>query len=269
MPANFAEEIPEDEEIIGDDTGNFIPEHVLNHAINCVSVSEKDRNCWYRPSLPRASLTNKSDLSIQWLDMDVVTGQALSENPNRKRQHVVGQRKGAVPVLRTYGVSEEGHSVAVFIHGFTPYGYFAVPEGFSVDVNSLNDIRKTLEVRLKSAVSGPASTSAQVVGIELVNDHTSIYGYVSAHSLFLKVYVSLPGFIPKLKTIMEAGIDLPGVTGPGDAGIAPSFNAYECNVPFVLRYMVDRALAGAGWITLPKETYAVRTGPNPETHCQV
>ena len=272
MDGGYVEALPEDEDQLLDNVvdDNMIPEEVLKEANQRVSVNEKDRTRWTRPDVSAKWLTPSINLDIQWLDMDMTISQdVLPKNPNPTKERIVGQQTGPVPVLRTYGVNEDGHSVAVYIHGYTPYGYFALPPGYTVD-GDMQEIRKTLEVRLKSVVPNASVTSARVVGVELVRDHTSIYGYDSPDTQFLKIYVSLPGFIPKLKSIMEAGISLPGISGPrDDTAIAPSFNAFECNVPFVLRYMVDRGLAGAGWLTLPKETYLVRPQNRKETHCQV
>ena len=82
----------------------------------------------------------------------------------------------------------------------------------------------------------------------------------------------MPTMVPKLKRIMEEGIALPGVretNGSGYQGDA-LFQPFESNVPFVLRYMIDRDISGAGWLTLPKGTYQVRTDPSKkQTHCQV
>eukprot|EP00957_Ditylum_brightwellii_P175949 13397639-Ditylum_brightwellii.AAC.1 len=94
----------------------------------------------------------------------------------------------------------------------------------------------------------------------------------------------MPTLVPTLKRIMEEGIDLPGVVrssdakdtygerGGGEAGNAGmlSFQPFECNVPFVLRFMIDRSITGAGWLTLPKGTYKIRTDEKKKlTHCQL
>ena len=68
-----------------------------------------------------------------------------------------------------------------------------------------------------------------------------------------------------LKRIMEEGIDLAGVRAPH----GNEYAAFECNVPFVLRYMIDNDISGAGWLTLPQKTYQVRQASDQKTHCQV
>jgi DNA polymerase delta subunit 1 len=85
-------------------------------------------------------------------------------------------------------------------------------------------------------------------------------GYETPHTKFLKVHVAMPSLVPTLKRIMEQGVNL--------MGQAVQFQPFECNVPFVLRYMVDNDIAGAGWLTLPKQTYQIRRD-RQQTHCQV
>jgi DNA polymerase family B, exonuclease domain len=99
-------------------------------------------------------------------------------------------------------------------------------------------------------------------------------GYDTPDTKFFKVFVALPGLIPALKRIMEDGVPLQGVIPEnGSANHRSSgdliYGAFECNVPFVLRFMVDRSLAGAGWLTFPKSTYEIRPIDQKETHCQV
>jgi DNA polymerase delta subunit 1 len=226
---------------------------------------------WKRPACTDWSRTK--DRHVQWLDMDVVSGKPLAKNPNTAKKSIVGSVKGLVPVLRCFGVDDDGHSMALFIHGFTPYSYFALPVGYCLqDESQLAAIRDLLTLRLESAARGAASQSAAVLGVTYVTDHKSIMGYDTPHTKFLKIYLSLPGLVPTLKRIMEEGINLPGikaVDGAGNAGMMPVYQAFECNVPFVLRFMVDRDLSGAGWLTLPAETYLIRRPETKETHCQV
>ena len=94
-----------------------IPSEVLEQA-NEAYKSKAHEQRWKRKELP-PGFDNQKDLDIQWLDMDVVSGPALTENPNPSKP-LKGQSEGEVPILRCFGVNDEGHSVAAFIHGFTP-----------------------------------------------------------------------------------------------------------------------------------------------------
>jgi len=50
---------------------------------------------------------------------------------------------------------------------------------------------------------------------------------------------------------MEDGIELRNIVSVNDDSLLPCFAAFECNVPFVLCFMVDRDSLGTGWLTLP------------------
>jgi DNA polymerase delta subunit 1 len=221
---------------------------------------------WLRP--PNQCTNNVEDLSLQWFDMDMIGGYALSQNPNETLddRRVVGASEGQVPVIRAFGVTEAGNSATVFIHGFTPYGYFALPEGATFDhtEDNLAKIRMYLNDRLEGqARGGKLHEYCHAVSYE--TDQKSIMGYESPHTHFFRVLVAMPTLIPTLKRIMEDGLDLAGVTTTQ----GNEYSAFECNVPFVLRYMIDNDISGAGWLTLPKRTYQVRQASDRKTHCQV
>jgi DNA polymerase family B, exonuclease domain len=231
-------------------------------------ITENIRQRWLRP--PNQVVDNSQDLSLQWLDMDLLGGKPLTENPNEtveNRQRVCGAKKGQVPIIRAYGVTEAGNSVTVFIHGYSPYGYFALPDGAEFEDTAEN--RKKIVLLLEQRLEGAARVGKlekYCHKVEYHNDKKSIMGYETNHTKFLKITVAMPTLIPTLKRIMEDGIDLPGVsTTNGNSQYA----AFECNVPFVLRFMIDREIAGAGWMTLAKKTYQVRDASKMQTHSQV
>ena len=275
-----------------DDVDEYVPPEVLEEVKKKIPV--KDQQRWKRPDLPD-SLDNTKDIHFQWIDMDVTTAaQPLLRNPNASRgTEVIGSPTGPVPILRCYGVDEDGHSVAAYLHGFTPYAYFAIPtvlpssttttshhhgDASSLSTVPLNDsalaeIRTILDGRLREMSSRLINSSSSsdtpttlVLGVTHITDHQSIFGYETPHTQFLKIYVALPTLIPSLKRIMEEGIVLP----PISSGRMEHYIPFECNVPFVLRFMVDRNVSGAGWFTLPASTYSIRSDTtHKETLCQV
>jgi DNA polymerase delta subunit 1 len=40
-----------------------------------------------------------------------------------------------VPMLRLYGVTEDGHSCLVHVHGYEPYFYVQAPPGMTVSID--------------------------------------------------------------------------------------------------------------------------------------
>lgn len=227
-------------------------------------ISESMRQRWLRP--PNQVQNNSDDLNLQWLDMDMTGGTPLGKNPNESESRIVGSSVGQVPVIRVYGVTEAGNSVTTFIHGFTPYAYFALPPGstFENTDRNLKLIRESINNRLEGAARG-SRLDEYVRGVSYVTGYKSFMGYDTPHTHFFKVMLAMPILIPGLKRIMEEGIDLAGVSTQGDN----LYQGYECNVPYVLRYMIDRDISGAGWMTLPKKTYQVRPESKKQTHCQV
>jgi len=100
-------------------------------------------------------------------------------------------------------------------------------------------------------------------GVKFIEDRKSIMGYSTTHTRFFQVYVSMPSMVPTLKRIMNEGIKLPGMVE------TTTCQPFESNVPFVLRYMIDQKIGGAGWLSLPGGSYALRPESQKKTHCQL
>ena len=261
------------------------------------AFSEGGFTKWTRNPVKDEFLLPAKDLEFQWLNIDMFASKPLSKNPNPARDSILGPSGGTVPVVRIDGVTNEGNSVAAFIHGYTPYGYFALPGGYeiqrdhatgAVDSEVLENIRVILNDGLKSMnkrSAGNASRNQEmggdlVHGVQYIDDHQSIMGFIPSHTKFLKVYVQMPTLVPTLKRLMEEGLTLPGITEIPSNNSSVTYDAdrrgkfirfspFECNVTYVLRFMVDRGITGAGWIALPKGTYSVRKRNEKVTHCQV
>lgn len=248
-----------DDELIQDQQEEQIPADVINQLLPH-DLSETMKSKWSRP--PVKLKGPDEDLSFQWLDIDIIGGKPLTQNPNVSND-VVGSKTGQVPILRVYGVTEEGNSVAAFLHGFTPYCFFAVPSDVEVDgsESTLSKIRQLLNTKLQANARGMDKSMDMVHKVTYYEDFKSIMGYESPHKKFLKVHVAMPTLVPTLKRIMESGVRLPGMNYDQE------FAAFECNVPFVLRFMIDCDISGAGWLTLPKNTFSIRR-VSPQTHCQ-
>lgn len=254
-------------------------------AINFTDLSSTQLKRWTRkPIPPSLSDTSNHDIHLQWLDMDIVPGQPLAHNPNPSKRYVIGSTSGEVPIIRVYGVTDEGNSIVAFIHGYTSYAYFALPEGYELKYETetqknviLGNIRDVLNARMRNAKSYNRRIEADIIqGVQYLEDHKSIMGYSTSHTRFLKVFVSLPDYISALKRVMEEGVSLPGISAvekkqqnvwEDGHSAGTNYQPFECNVPFVLRFMIDQTICGAGWLTLPKGTYSLKK--DKITNCQV
>lgn len=267
MEDYFAE--PDDEDFdIMEEHPTMLDEEALGALDSVFSdITEAHRNRWLRPT--NKITDNSQDVSLQCFDMDTIGGSPLERNPNelvKDRTRILGSTTGQVPIVRAYGVTGDGNSVAVFIHGFTPYCYFALPPGATFDntENNLAKIRASLNNRLEGASNRNGKLMEYCRSVSYVTSHKSMMGYDSPHTHFFKIRVAMPTLVPTLKRVMEEGMDLAGVNSETNY-----YSAFECNVPFVLRYMIDQDIQGAGWLTLPQKTYQVRAADKKQTHCQV
>jgi DNA polymerase delta subunit 1 len=101
--------------------------------------------------------------------------------------------------------------------------------------------------------------------VEIVRGKRSILGYNTENKPFVKVYLSLPTLVPKLKRCLSEGV------GVGK-DVAWRAQTYESNVPFVLRFMIDNNLAGGSWCEAPAGSFFLRgtSGKLPKaTRCDV
>jgi DNA polymerase delta subunit 1 len=162
----------------------------------------------------------------------------------------------ALPMIRMFGVTEEGNSVLCNVHGFFPYFYLPCPSA-----NFTEDDCEQLAKSLNGSIS-PNSTEPSVLKVEVVKKKT-IYGfYGSSFKPFLKITTLLHKYLNKVKGLLENGYVLNGQR----FNLSPAF---ESNISYTLRFMIDCAVVGANWVELPKAKWC-KLGDNcqPESFCQ-
>jgi hypothetical protein len=67
------------------------------------------------------------------------------QNPDGK---IVGSHQVLVPIIRLYGVTSEGSSIVLSVHGFTPYFYVSLPLSADLTESFLGALRLTLDLRV-------------------------------------------------------------------------------------------------------------------------
>jgi DNA polymerase delta subunit 1 len=100
---------------------------------------------WIRPrNVPLDPSTE--DLTFQWLDIDMYSGPPLPSNPAGGPR--VGGNDRIMPIVRLYGVTNEGNSVMANIHGFTPYFYASFVNMTDFSDRMLGEIRVALDTKV-------------------------------------------------------------------------------------------------------------------------
>ncbi|KAL8445941.1 hypothetical protein Emag_004906 [Eimeria magna] len=145
------------------------------------------------------------------------------------------------PMLRLYGVTASGSSVMCNVHGFYPYCYCECPAALA------SAIRATATPN-SDAWQQNAVTDALRLLIDdhVLRTHAQGKGYERR-----VVDVRCEEKEVGIRTLIEGGIRLRIPEGFGSASgqqlLLPQ-TAYEANIPFVLRYMVDSEITGCCWI---------------------
>ncbi|XP_074793541.1 DNA polymerase delta catalytic subunit [Natator depressus] len=196
---------------------------------------------WQRPPPPRINPA-QDVLCFQQVELDYYVGVPVPGMP--------GATQGPVPVLRMFGVTAAGNSVCCHIHGFAPYFYVPAPAGFQPQ--HLSDFQRELNgAVLRDLRSNREGLSRAVLAVEMCSKE-SMYGYHGQRRLpFLKVTLALPRLVAPAKRLLEQGLRCEGLGVLG-------YPAYEANIDFEIRFMVDRDVVGCNWIELPPGKYRLR-----------
>ncbi|XP_011801895.1 PREDICTED: DNA polymerase delta catalytic subunit [Colobus angolensis palliatus] len=208
---------------------------------------------WRRPTPPTLD-PQTEPLIFQQLEIDHYVGpaQPVPGGPPLSR--------GSVPVLRAFGVTDEGVSVCCHIHGFAPYFYTPAPPGFEPE--HLGDLQRELNLAIgRDNRGGKELTGPAVLAVELCS-RESMFGYHGhGPSPFLRITLALPRLVAPARRLLEQGIRVAGLG-------TPSFAPYEANVDFEIRFMVDTNIVGCNWLELPAGKYTLRL-KKKTTQCQL
>ena len=225
---------------------------------------------WSRPPVP--PINPQLDLIIfQQIDIDSYISNPVRGKGEEKKQinyltilnnaHVMniiigmpGSQLPSVPILKMFGITSNGNSVCAHVHGFMPYLY--VPSPFQATPTTCKAFQESLAAAIVSdSRSSREATSNPVLAIDVVSK-SSLYGYqFNESSTFLRVILSLPKFVAPAKRLLEIGLDVKGVGNY-------SFQVFESNIEYEIRFMIDADVVGCNWIEVPPGKYSLRK-PSP------
>ena len=168
-------------------------------------------------------------------------------------------------IVRLFGVTPSGTSVLCHIHNFLSYFYIPTWSTFNpaTDLSVLGDALNSELKGQRGSDKAASGVSRPILGLEVVQKQ-SLWGYhFQSAAPFIKVIVGIPALVATARRVCERGLTMGGRLG------TKQFHTYESNIPFVLRFMVDKGLSGGGWLTLPAGSYEVRSDAAMVSRCQL
>lgn len=167
-----------------------------------------------------------------------------------------GTLHGGKMTLKMFGVSETGHSILLHITDFLHYLYVAAPVNFQrQDVEGYKAYLETQIAQHQTAIH-----SVQMVLRE------NLFGFQgNQKSPYLKITVTDPKFINKLRTTIEGGNANYKGLWKGVDGCILTFDSIQ----YVLRFMIDTGVTGMSWVEVPLQKYHVLPQYDRQSNCQI
>lgn len=191
------------------------------------------------------------------------------------------------PMLRLYGVTAAGMSVMCNVHGFYPYCYCECPPALAAAIRSTvkpggegwqqNAVTDALRMLIDDHVLRSHAQGKQydrrIVDVRCEEKESIMhYSPSKAGQLFFRITAASPQMIAGIRSLIESGIRLRIPDGfgaiSGQQLVLPQ-TAYEANIPFVLRYMVDSEITGCCWVCAKRGRFVSRPVSLRESRCQV
>jgi DNA polymerase delta subunit 1 len=145
------------------------------------------------------------------------------------------------PVMLVFGTDEGGASVLARVHGFYPYFYCPLPRGF--DEAHLPQLRDALELSIQHRMPAKDRGFAQIVRAIEHCMRQSIMHFSTEQTPFARITLATPAAVSVARAVLAEPLLVAGhPVGP--------CGTYESNLPFVMRFMIDRRIVGAGWAEL-------------------
>jgi DNA polymerase delta subunit 1 len=133
-------------------------------------------------------------LIFQQIDIDHYIGGVIEGMP--------GAQRGPVPILRMFGVTNEGNSVCAHIHGFLPYFFVPAPLAFH-DVHCTIFRQELNKVLMDDLRSNRDNVQEAVLAVD-VCQRSSMYGfYFNEKTDFLRITLALPKLVAPARRLIN------------------------------------------------------------------
>lgn len=194
------------------------------------------------------------DLAFQVVDVDYSTEKYV--------ENFTPIMDGRSPIIRLFGVTDKGNSVACIVHGFYPYTY--IEANRRVSLEECEAIKDILDDAVKDDHTLKSWSPEHVLSVEPM-EKINIFGYRTKTSQYLKVTMMIPKFVPVLKRLIE--------NGKIEFSSLPNLNisriTFESSLAFVTRFMCDAKINCGGWIRLKQGEFAPVSKKNTNTQIEV
>lgn len=201
----------------------------------------KGDQIWERPELP--SNWQSESISFQQIDAE----ESLRSSEVRTTDGNINKMK---PIVRLFGITDNGNSVMCDIINFEHYFYVPAPRGFKKD-----NVEKLINY-----IENHVGTNS-VSKIE-ITQKMSLWKYLGDVKVpFLKIVMKQPNLVSKVRTLFEKSdvrVD----------NLEFSSLTYD-NISYMLRCTIDTGIVGMSWVTLPKDKYKVIPNHQRESKCQI
>uniref|UniRef100_A0A8D8RYY1 DNA polymerase delta catalytic subunit n=1 Tax=Cacopsylla melanoneura TaxID=428564 RepID=A0A8D8RYY1_9HEMI len=192
---------------------------------------------------PPPELNTKTDkIVFQQISIEHYSGEPIPGMP--------GSQIKPVPIIRMFGVTMEGNSVCCHVHGFSPYLYVSAPKEFNN--THCRAFKEALNRAIIADMRGNKDEIQEaVLMVEIVQKQT-VYGYWGEEKEnFIKITVTLPKLVAPAKRLLEKETVFPSFP-------THTYKAFESNIDFDIRFMVDNSIVGCNWIEILPGKWSLR-----------
>lgn len=190
-----------------------------------------------RVSQRKQAIAPVNSIFFQLLETDYTFGSSYKQN------------RWYESLIRMYGTTANGATVAVRVHGFLPY-FYCDASNEQIRALSVADIEKRISIRemrendeiapiAKRKRHNHDDNGPHVDHIERLEKYALIAGDWTPRHV-LKIYTRLPKHVPIVRSCMENWFR--------DETDPLWVQTYEADLAFTLRFMVDKQIAGCDWI---------------------